>query len=232
MSEHPHEHGHHHKPPTADKAAEGRSVRLLIDAAGSLFWSSRRLERLLRESGVQVKWYHRWSWRHPLSYNQRNHRKLLVVDDEQAFLGGFNIHRENSRSVYGEMRWRDTHVRTGQEIAAEAARQFDAIWTGQQKFMDARIEDVSAMVISNIFRNCRRRFRCLYWDRIAGAKENVYLTTPYFVPDWRTLRRLVSAARRGIDVRLLLPRKSDVPIVQWAAHAILCGPLGGGRADL
>lgn len=212
----------------AAKASAGVTVRLLIDAAGSLFWTSRRLDRFLQEHDVQVKWYHRWSWRHPLRYDQRNHRKLLVVDDELAFLGGFNIHRENSRRTYGEIRWRDTHLRIGRELAVEAARQFDAVWNRRRKFMDARLGDVSAVVISNVFRNCRRRFRCLYWDRIDAANENVYLTTPYFVPDLRTLRRLGTASRRGIDVRLLLPRKSDVPIVQWAAHALYAGLLEAG----
>ena len=212
----------------AEKAAAGVPVRVLIDSAGSLFWSSRRLERFLRQQRVQVTWYHRWSWRHPLRYNQRDHRKLLVVDDERAYLGGFNIHRENSQSAYGEGRWRDTHVRVGRELAGEAARQFDAVWAGQQDFMDARLENAHALVVSNIFRNCRRRFRCVYWDRLESAGAYVYLTTPYFVPDWRTQRRLARAARRGIDVRLLLPRKSDVPVVQWAAHAVYAGLLEAG----
>lgn len=182
----------------ANKASQGVRVRVLIDAAGSLFWASRRLEKSLRQQGVQLKWYHRWLWRHPLRYDQRNHRKLLVVDNAQAFLGGFNIHHENSRSIYGELRWRDTHLQMGEELAVEAARQFDAVWHGRRDFMDARLEGVSAMVVSNTFRNCRRRFRCLYTDRITAAKENAYLTTPYFVPDWQTLRCLASAARRGI----------------------------------
>lgn len=150
------------------------------------------------------------------------------MDDEQVFLGGFNIHRENSRSLYGEARWRDTHLLAGKKLAVEAGRQFDAVWDGRQEFMDTRITGESAVVISNIFRNCRRRFRCMYWDRITNAKANVYLTTPYFVPDWKTLHRLASAARQGIDVRLLVPCKSDVPIVQWAAHAVYAGLLEAG----
>lgn len=212
----------------AQATSAGVEVQLLIDAAGSFFWSSRRLERSLRHCGVQVKWYHRWSWRRPLRYNQRNHRKLLVVDSQQAFLGGFNIHRENSRELVGEQRWRDTHVQVGGPLAVEAGRQFDAVWALRHTLMDDHPKSAPAVLVSNLFRNGRRRIRSLYWERIGAAGTKIYLTTPYFVPDWQTLRHLVSAARRGIDVRLLLPQKSDVPVVQWAAHAVYAGLLEAG----
>ena len=212
----------------AQAASAGVRVQLLIDAAGSFFWSSRRLERFLRHNGVHVRWYHRWSWRRPLRYNQRNHRKLLVVDSRQAFLGGFNIHRENSRELVGEQRWRDTHVQVGGPLAVEAARQFDAVWALRHTTVDDRTERAPAVLVSNLFRNGRRRIRSLYWERIGAARTKIYLATPYFVPDWRTLRRLTSASRRGVDVRVLLPQKSDVLIVQWAAHAVYAGLLEAG----
>jgi cardiolipin synthase len=65
---------------------------------------------MLRQRGVRVKWFQRWCWRHPTRDNRRNHRKLLVVDDRIACVGGFNIHRASSRRLYGETRWRDSHV--------------------------------------------------------------------------------------------------------------------------
>lgn len=212
----------------ASKASEGVDVRVLIDAAGSLFWGSHRLRRSLREGGVKVKWYHRWSWRHPLRYNQRNHRKLLVVDNDAAYLGGFNIHRENSQKVYGERRWRDTHARVEGDLVRQAAAQFDAVWAGEKTFTDAADPDGPAMIVSNIFRNCRHRFRCLYRERIGSASSRVLLTTPYFVPDRRTLATLLAAARRGLDVRVLVPAKSDVPMVRWAARAMYAVMLQAG----
>lgn len=210
------------------KAGEGVEVRLLIDAAGSLFWGAQRLQKYLREGGVQVRWYHRWSWRHPLRYNQRNHRKLLVLDNSAAYLGGFNIHRENSQAVYGDRRWRDTHVRVEGDLVKQAAAQFDAVWAGEKMFTDVADPNAPAVIVSNIFRNCRHRFRCLYRDRIEGASSRVFLTTPYFVPDRRTLRSLLAAARRRIDVRLLVPARSDVPIVRWAARAMYAAMLQRG----
>lgn len=210
------------------KAGDGVEVRLLIDAAGSLFWGSHRLRRYLREGGVKVKWYHRWSWRHPLRYNQRNHRKLLVADDDAAYLGGFNIHRENSQAVYGDRRWRDTHVRVEGDLVRQAAAQFDAVWSRERWFTDTDVADAPAMIVSNIFRNCRHRFRCLYRDRIESASSRVLLTTPYFVPDRRTLATLLAAARRELDVRVLVPAKSDVPLVRWAVRAMYAAMLQAG----
>lgn len=209
-------------------AGDGVDVRLLIDAAGSLFWGSQQLWRCLRDGGVQVKWYHRWSWRHPLRYNQRNHRKLLVVDDSAAYLGGFNIHRENSQAVYGDRRWRDTHIRVEGDLVRQAAAQFDAVWSRERSFTDTDVSDAPAMIVSNIFRNCRHRFRCLYRDRIEAASSRVLLTTPYFVPDRRTLATLLAAARRGLDVRVLVPARSDVRIVRWAARAMYAVMLQAG----
>lgn len=85
----------------AARARAGVRVRLHLDAAGSLFWASERLDSFLRVSGVELRWFHRWHWSHPLRYNQRNHRKLLVVDGQLAFLGGFNIHRMRAGAFPG-----------------------------------------------------------------------------------------------------------------------------------
>ena len=85
----------------ARSAAAGVDVRVHLDAAGA--WGSRSslLQRYLRDHSVQLRWFHRWSWREPLRYNRRSHRKLFVVDDRVAYVGGFNIHRESSRRCYG-----------------------------------------------------------------------------------------------------------------------------------
>ena len=81
----------------ARSAAAGVDVRAHLDAAGAWGSTSSSLQRFLRSHGVHLRWFHRWSWREPLRYNRRSHRKLLVVDDRVAYVGGFNIHRESSR---------------------------------------------------------------------------------------------------------------------------------------
>src|SRR5690348_14002206 len=72
-----------------ERSRAGVQVRVHLDAAGSLFWGPRAVQKALAAAGVQVHWFHRWSWRMPLRYNWRNHRKLLAVDGKLGFFGGF-----------------------------------------------------------------------------------------------------------------------------------------------
>lgn len=212
----------------AKRARAGVRVRVHLDAAGSLFWFSSRLGASLSDQGVRLRWFHRWDPRHPLRYNRRNHRKLLVVDDEEAFVGGFNIHRENSRRFEGTERWRDTHVRIREpSLVSQAIRHFDAFWDGERPAPEPITPGASAALISNHSRACRHRLHCVYADAIAGARRTVYLTTPYFVPDPRTHEHLLSAARSGVDVRILVPQR-DVRIAMWASRATYASLLRGG----
>lgn len=211
-----------------EKAREGVDVRLLIDAVGSATRLSRRLEQYLLTHGVNLRWFHRWSWRDPLRYNRRNHRKLLVVDDVEAYLGGFNIHRENCFSLYGESRWRDTHVRCRGRTAKQAARLFDAFWRGNRRWVLPRVASVASVLMPNYSRFCRLQLRCAYTAMSDEATSTVWLTTPYFVPDRRTQTALISAAQRGKDVRVLVPRKGDVRLARWASHAVYLRLLQGG----
>lgn len=205
----------------AERSRNGVKVKLHIDAAGSLFRISRKLVNYLRQQGVELRWFHRWRWNQPWRYNRRDHRKLLVVDDRIAYLGGFNIHRENSFSLYGEQRWRDTHIVLQGELAALAARFYEAFWKGNLRWLpdDEGNGSVDSVLVHNHTRNCRNRLRCIYADAFTGAKQTIYLTTPYFVPDHHLQRELKAAARRGVDVRLLVPAKSDTKLTQWAAKS-------------
>ncbi len=212
----------------AERANAGVSVRLHIDAVGSLFLVSRRLERYLREHKVHVRWFHRWSWRELPRYNRRNHRKLLVVDGVQAFIGGFNIHRQNSRSIFGERRWRDSHLRLGGNLAVQAAELFQDFWFKRRHRRKNHVAEGASILLSNNSRNCRRRLRCVYNDMFNGACRSIYLTTPYFVPDRGTQRALMLAAKRHVDVRVLVPRKGDSRLARWASRAAYSNLLCSG----
>ncbi len=211
----------------AERAMAGVKVRVLIDAAGSLFWSSRSIGRYMREHGVRVRYFHRWSWRTPLRYNRRDHRKMLIIDEKKFYLGGFNIHRESSLSVVGERRWRDTHVCISGGLAVDAAEIFDAFWPGKPGWRPKLAESVSALIPNNT-PLCRGILHCLYTESFSRAAISIYLTTPYFVPDRRTMHALTAAAQRGVDCRLLVPRKSDVWLIQWAARAAYANLLKAG----
>ena len=211
-----------------ERARAGVDVRVHIDAAGSLFWASRRLARELVLAGAQVRWFHRWSWRDPLRYNRRNHRKLLVVDGAEAYIGGFNIHVQNSRAHYGEQRWRDTHVRLTGAAARQAAGLFEAFWAGDRQWAPALAPEADGILLPSNTRRCRAVLRCLYDQAFGDARRQALITTPYFVPDHKLQARLVETAGRGVDVCLLVPHKSDVRLAQWAGRAAYQRLLRGG----
>ena len=209
-----------------ERAEAGVDVRLHLDAAGSSGRSFSSIQRYLLDRGVNLRWFHRWSWRNPSRYNRRSHRKLLIVDRHVAFMGGFNIHRESSMTVIGPSRWRDTHAEVTGPLVADAAWLFDTFWRGLRHSPPLRPN--GTQFVSNETRKCRHHIRCLYLDVFNSARQRIFVTTPYFVPDLTTLRGLIAAARRGIDVRVLTPLISDVPITQWAARAIYSALMSAG----
>lgn len=207
----------------ARKARAGLDVFVHLDSFGSGFRKSRHLQTQLEGAGVRFRWFHRFRLRRPLQYRQRNHRKLLVVDDREAFLGGFNIERLNSRALYGETRQRDSHVRVGGELVPLAAALFDRLWHDRrQPVADAIPEDmagVEALLVPSHSRRCQQRLACLHVGLIKNARQHVYLTSPYFGPGTIVETALRSAAARGVDVRLLVPRRSDPLVAGWATRA-------------
>jgi len=202
------------------RAQAGVSVQVYLDSAGSFFWGPRAVQKALRQGGVHMRWFHRWSWRDPLRYNRRNHRKLLVVDGKTGFLGGFNIHRENSLKVYGEKRWRDTHVRVEGVLARDLGVLFDAFWSNRRRILPYLGSPETDQLVTNHSRRGRHFLRALYATKFAAARKSIHLTTPYFIPDRRTRQGLVQAAERGVEVSLLVPYKNNERIAQWAAHAL------------
>ena len=134
-------------------------------------------------------------------------------------MGGFNIHRENSHAVYGDARWRDTHVGFSGALAAQAMDLFTRFWIGRKRPPVLYPPESGSILLSNFSRGGRRYLNGTFADMVSHARQTIYLTTPYFVPNRRTQRLICEAAQRGVDVRLLVPRKNDVPLAQWAAHA-------------
>ena len=204
----------------------GRTVIARADYVGS--WGSLSTSRMqkLRASGVQWHWSRPWTWRAPLSFNRRNHRKLIVIDDRIAYVGGFNIHRQSSRRSIGIARWRDTHVRLTGPLVQDASALFDRFPRPSR----VRWPDFpnGIRLVPNDSHQCRHLLRCAFNAHFQAAQERIWLTTPYFVPDSRTQSSLCAAAKRGVDVRVLVPQKSDVRITTWAAQAAYAHMLRSG----
>lgn len=209
-------------------ARRGVSVALRTDHAGSFFSLARLDIRRLRAAGVDFHWSRRWTPKRPLTFARRNHRKLLIVDEEIAFLGGFNLHVPSSQRLHGPSRWRDTHVRFIGRLAALAAEIFDACAVDAHAPVRVPPAIGAAQLIPNSSARCRHVWRCTLRNAMRHAHSRIWVTTPYFVPDRRLQRQLGRAATGGIDVRLLVPGKSDVRLTQWAARAAYAGLLAHG----
>lgn len=211
-----------------ERAHAGIRVQLHLDTLGSLSMSMSDLPEQLRAAGVELRWFNPWKWKRLLKLNRRNHRKLLVVDSRTAWLGGFNIHEESSRRQCGAECWRDTQVRLKGPLAREAAEFFDRLWRGERQWR-ARVEpQAPAFLVSNHNFRQVHRFRRLLKRRMRNAKDRIWLTTPYFMPDHKTQHEMARAAQRGVDVRLLVPYKTDRPVTQWAARAAYAQLLDAG----
>ncbi|HEU4344282.1 MAG TPA: phosphatidylserine/phosphatidylglycerophosphate/cardiolipin synthase family protein [Candidatus Binatia bacterium] len=205
------------------KARAGVEVRFHFDSRGAASGYSAELFRQMLDAGVKLKWYRPWSWRHPSRYFQRNHRKLLVIDERELFLGGFNIRRENSRALYGEGRQRDTHVSIRGELARRTAMLFDQMWDDpEHPYADAAKEEplvFDPLLTPNFACLGWRQIACLYAGLIQNSVRHVYITTPYFCPGSVVARAARQAAGRGVDVRLLVPRYSDPAFVGWLTRS-------------
>ena len=210
----------------ARSSARGVDVRVRVDAIGSRFGFSGGSAKRLRAAGARFHWCHPWQWGRPWTFQRRNHRKLLVVDERSAYVGGINISDLNSRRIRGDACWRDTHVRVAGPIVREAAAAFESFMNGELEWCG----DERALLYfhTNPARNCRHRLRYVLRRRFAEARCRIWLTTPYFVPDSKTQRSLCAAALRGVDVRVLVPAKNDVRIVQWAGRAAYSDLLRAG----
>lgn len=216
----------------AAKARGGLDVRLHLDAFGAGQRSFHNLQRELEGSGVQFRWFRPFRARHPLQYLQRNHRKLLVVDGREVFLGGFNIRRLNSRRLHGARRRRDTHVRVSGPLATLAIGHFDRLWHDAHQLPASAIpkdpKNMEALLVASYSRHCQHRLACLHAGLIAKAQSHIYLTSPYFGPGIMVDQALQAAATRGVDVRLLVPRKGDPLVAGWATKASYAPLLAAG----
>jgi cardiolipin synthase A/B len=215
-------------------AARGASVRVLTDAFGSVGTSS-EFWRRLEAAGIAVRLYHPFGG--PIKLlTFRDHRKILVVDRRVAYTGGMNIGEEYGSSVLPRERvFRDTHARVEGPTAAEMADVFRGAWVaaGGGRFDVAAPGDgdgTGARILvldSRPGRGAREVSAAL--AAIAGAaRRRLWMTVAYFAPRPRVGRVLGRAVSRGVDVRLLLPGRTDVRLVRHAGHGFFARLLERG----
>ncbi|NUP27326.1 MAG: cardiolipin synthase B [Nocardia sp.] len=197
----------------AERAAAGVRVRLLLDGFGS-----RSIEKdlltLMERAGVQIAWFRKPLYLSPLKQNHRCHRKVLVVDERIAFTGGVGIAEEWCGDARHENEWRDTHVRIEGPAVDGVAAAFAQNWAEcHDELFDDRdrfpTQEPAGSAIVQVVRGSAslgwQDMQTLLRVVIESAEHRLRLATAYFSPDAYFVELLCAAARRGVEVEILLP---------------------------
>lgn len=214
-----------------DKARQGVEVRVIYDDVGC--WNvSRHFFERMREEGIEVCPF--LPVRFPSftsKVNYRNHRKIIVVDGKVGFIGGMNIAQRYVKGVEGRP-WRDTMTKITGSAVYSLQREFLVDWY----FVDrTRLSDRKYYppVVSSDYDDCLIQIVTGgpvtpfpeimqgYMRVIIAARRYIYIETPYFIPTEPVLFALKTAALGGIDVRIIVPERSDARFVEWAGRSYL-----------
>jgi cardiolipin synthase len=242
--------GHRFSDTLIAKQKAGVQVNFIYDSVGSI-GTPKEFFQPMRDAGIKVLEYNpvnplalRKGW----DVNQRDHRKLLVVDGRIAFVGGINISSvyssgsgisferrvkprksdDKSGNKSDEQPWRDTHIRVEGPVAVSFQHLFVDTWNRQKgdplpdKNYFPTVAPAGDDIVRAIGSSPDQPYSVIYvtlLSAINSAQSNVYLTNAYFVPDPQMLSALKDAVARGVDVRLLLPSKSDSAMVHYASRS-------------
>lgn len=210
------------------KAREGVEVRLLMDAMGSRQIRKKVLKDYL-EAGGKVGYFFKPKFFFlGLKLNYRNHRKIVVIDNKVAYTGGYNIAKEyvGQKKKFGY--WRDTHARIEGGAVYDLNSRFLMDWrfTTKEKievvptmFNNTSHEAKGIQIVSCGPEAPKEEVKRGFMRMITYAEKNVYVQTPYFVPDPSILESLKMAAQSGVDVRVMIPCMPDHMFVYWATYS-------------
>jgi cardiolipin synthase len=209
-----------------ERARAGVKVRVIYDAVGSFGISDAWVDDL-RTAGIEVIDFNPIApWRRRFNLSHRDHRKILVVDNEVGFTGGLNIANDYASVEDGGVGWHDMHCRVRGPIVYDMARLFRRNWirSGGSAYPPVPRPAQAGGPGSSFVRlleNTRRRnkaaFRRAYLHVIRAARSIVRIENAYFLPDRGVRRALIGAAARGVDVQIIVPGHSDVRVIEWAS---------------
>lgn len=211
------------------KAKAGVKVRLLLDGARCWeFYTSSVLSQL-RNAGVHVLFHQVIPHKEITRFIQRflrDHRRMLIVDSRVGFIGGVSISEKAAK-------WRESHLRFEGPVMENFQKEFECVWNnveGKGKLLvthPATSRD-KFTVLPNGIRSSQRFILHFIHDAIRESKKCIYITTPYFAPSHGLFRSLRLAAQRGVDVRILLPYKSDHTTADVVGESFFSGAFRSG----
>ena len=209
------------------KAKQGVKVRLLLDHFGSFSLGGKYFKEL-KEAGGKVSFSFPLSLRN-FQLNNRNHRKIVIIDRKIAYIGGFNIGDEYLGNNVNTGYWRDTHIRIQGPGIIDLQVRFFLDWRNagnkdividENVFPENHVRgSVPLQVLSSGPDSQLETIKLAYIEMINNAKEYIYIQTPYFVPDETFVDALRIALLKGVDVRIMIPNKQDHIFVYWATYS-------------
>ncbi|WP_302569550.1 cardiolipin synthase [uncultured Clostridium sp.] len=212
-----------------EKAKEGVEVRLLYDSVGSRSLSRNVLNKLINEGGKVGEFFPSWLKFININMNFRNHRKIVVIDNNVGFVGGFNVGDEylGKDSKFGY--WRDTHIKFTGSAVNDLNLRFLADWryatkeeVSLEEIFEANEENSNSnnvgmqIVSSGPNLSDKYEIKMAYLKMIQKAKKYLYIQSPYLIIDNSISDSLKLAAASGVDVKIMIPGKGDHPFVYWA----------------
>jgi cardiolipin synthase len=212
------------------KAKEGVKVRFLWDAAGSFSFYGADIVDDLRSKGIELVFFKTLfpsilKYHDHKSWYLRNHRRTLVIDGKVGFTGSICFSNEM-------INWRDTVVRIDGPVVGEMLYEFNVMW---QRALKEPVSYDKSKLVESEFRYVTNyplpRRHNLYKEiirAIRDAKKYVYITTPYFVPTRHLSRVIRASAKRGVDVKIIIPESSDHPIVDMCSRSFFTTMLRSG----
>ncbi len=219
-----------------ERVKAGVTVRVIYDHVGSFTVKSRFFKRM-REAGVQIHPFFKVTFpQFGTRINWRNHRKLCVIDGKVGYLGGMNI---ADRYIDGGKKfasWRDTHVRVEGTVVSALQYAFAVDWHFMGHPLIEEDVDCDTGAKRNICVQMLTSGPTSQWSNISlmfhkaisNAKRRIYIQTPYFLPTDALLKGLTAAALSGVDVRIIIPKRSDSRLLDNASASYITECLRAG----
>ena len=212
----------------SDRARAGKQVRVLLDAEGSKDVGKASV-RQMKEAGCRVVFFHEKVWRNIGVLNDRDHRKIVVVDGREAFVGGHCIVDSWLGDAQDSEHVADISVRLRGPIVHSVQAAFSENWAGQTGDLFAgddvfpALEPAGDVLIHAAFvkpEGSAPAVKILHHTAICLARKRIWIQNPYFIPEPEAIDALGEAVSRGVDVRVIMPSiaGSDNPMVQHAGH--------------
>lgn len=233
-----------------ERARAGVMVKVIYDHVGS-FSASGSFFRRMREAGIDTHPFFRVTFpQFANRINWRNHRKMVIIDGRIGYIGGMNIadrylgmpprglnkRRESKRRAEGGF-WRDTHFRVTGDVVESLAYSFAIDWNFKKKVprlsLPARVEsahtnNIGVQLVCSGPLESYDNLSMVFLKAISSARRSIYIQTPYFLPTDALLQALESAALSQVDVRVMIPARTDSRMLQLASYSYVTQCLRAG----